>query len=101
MYLLKGNGYMDSREYIERTIERNETDRGGEKGGGRESERQGIGRRPRSAIRYIALQGVYRFSGSYQLSLLGDISMISARKRQREAEREGERKRIFLQFYII
>lgn len=90
MYLLKGNGYMDSREYIERTIERNETDRGGKGkgGGGRESERQGIGRRPRSAIRYIALQGVYRFSGSYQLSLLGDISMISARKRQTEAERE-------------
>lgn len=75
--------------------------RGKRGGGGRESERQGIGRRPRSAIRYIALQGVYRFSGSYQLSLLGDISMISARKRQREAERERERKRILLQFYII
>lgn len=63
----------------------------GKEGGGRgrESERQGIGRRPRSAIRYIALRGVYRFSGSYQLSLLGDISMISARKRSTEAEREG------------
>ena len=91
MYLLKGTGYMDSREYIEH--DREKRDRNAGDGDEREGEtgRTSIGRRPRSAIRYIALQGVYRFTGSYQLSLLGDISMISARKRDREKEDEREK----------
>lgn len=77
---------MDSREYI--VHDRGKRDRNagdGDEGDG-ETGRTSIGRRPRSAIRYIALQGVYRFTGSYQLSLLGDISMISARKRDREEQ---------------
>lgn len=89
MYLLKGTGYMDSREYIEHDRGKRDRNAGGGDEGERETGRTSIGRRPRSAIRYIALQGVYRFTGSYQLSLLGDISMISARKRDREKEREN------------
>lgn len=91
MYLLKGTGYMDSREYIEHDRGKRDRNAGeGGRGSERETGRTSIGRRPRSAIRYIALQGVYRFTGSYQLSLLGDISMISARKRDGAAEGERE-----------
>ena len=59
----------------------------GERLGEALNDRGGIGRRPMSTIRYIALQGIYRFAGSYQLSLLGDISMISA---EWERRRNGE-----------
>jgi len=86
---------MDSREYIEHDRGKRDRNAGDGDERGRETGRTSIGRRPRSAIRYIALQGVYRFTGSYQLSLLGDISMISARKRDREEE--GERKDLFAQ----
>jgi len=101
MYLLKGTGYMDSREYIEH--DRGKRDRNAGDGDEREGEtgRTSIGRRPRSAIRYIALQGVYRFTGSYQLSLLGDISMISARKRDREKEDERENLSAHSLWYIF
>jgi len=91
----QGHGYMDSREYIEHDRGKRDRNAGDGDERGRETGRTSIGRRPRSAIRYIALQGVYRFTGSYQLSLLGDISMISARKRDREEE--GERKDLFAQ----
>lgn len=81
---------MDSREYIEHDRGKRDRNAGDGDKGERETGRTSIGRRPRSAIRYIALQGVYRFTGSYQLSLLGDISMISARKRDREGKDERE-----------
>lgn len=86
----QGHGYMDSREYIEHDRGKRDRNAGDGDKGERETGRTSIGRRPRSAIRYIALQGVYRFTGSYQLSLLGDISMISARKRDREGKDERE-----------
>lgn len=84
---------MDSREYIEPDRGKRDRNAGDGDEGERETGRTSIGRRPRSAIRYIALQGVYRFTGSYQLSLLGDISMISARKRDRVEERVRKRER--------
>lgn len=99
MYLLKGNEYMESREYIECMIERNETDRGK----GRKEKRE-TGHRPKAEECHPIYCITGRLSIQWKLSAFVArryLDDICAREREREEREEQKEKRDPFYSFII